>query len=124
MTTRTGRQLRAASPARNPRRSALAGVVLALSGTALGGAQAPPPANARPADWVQRSKNFETSGLAQPFTGVTTDGTVVPKLFAARSTGVSTAPVVTAAKAFLASLSAPQRTKTLFPVDDPNGASG
>jgi hypothetical protein len=98
---------------------ALAAVVLGLSDTALGGAQAPPPVSARPADWVQRSKNFETTGLAHPFTGVTTDGTVIPNLFAVRSTGVSTAPVVTAAQAFLASLSAPQRTKTLFPVDDP-----
>jgi hypothetical protein len=47
------------------------------------------------------------------------DGAVVPDLYAARSTGVSTAPVVTAAKAFLASLSEPQRTKTVFAVDDP-----
>ncbi len=118
MTTRTGRSF-ALPILQGTVAVALAGVVLGLSDTAVRGAQAPAPANPRLAEWVQRSKNFETTGLAQPFTGVTTDGTVVPKLFAARSTGVSTAPVVTAAKAFLASLSGPQRTRTLFPVDDP-----
>jgi hypothetical protein len=96
----------------------LAGAVLALSGSTLGGAQAPSP-TPRPAEWVQRSRNFEQAGLAEPFKGITTDGAVVPNLFPARSTGVSTAPVVTAAKAFLAALSEPQRTKTLFAVDDP-----
>jgi hypothetical protein len=118
MTTRTARSF--AQPVlQGTLAVALAGAVLGLSGVALGGAQATPPATARPAEWVQRSRNLETTGLAHPFTGVTADGTVIPNLFAARATGVSTAPVVTAAKAFLASLSAPQRTKTLFPVDDP-----
>src|SRR4029077_4252180 len=73
----------------------------------------------RPAGWVERSRDFEKTGLAEPFKGITTDGTVVPNLFPARSTGVSTAPVVTAAKAFRAALSEPQRTKTLFAIDDP-----
>jgi predicted nuclease of restriction endonuclease-like (RecB) superfamily len=56
--------------------------------------------------------------LDEPFKGVTTDGTVMPGLFPIRSTGVSTAPVRTAAVAFLASLSPEQRAKTAFPVDD------
>ena len=56
--------------------------------------------------------------LDEPFKGVTTNGTVMPGLFPIRSTGVSTAPVRTAAVAFLASLSPEQRAKTAFPVDD------
>ncbi|MEO5822280.1 MAG: DUF3500 domain-containing protein [Vicinamibacteraceae bacterium] len=98
---------------------ALAAGVLSLSSSVLGGAQSAPQANPRAADWAQRSKTFEETGLAEPFKGITTDGTVVPTLFAARSTGVSTAPVVKAAQAFLAALSEPQRSKTLFAVDDP-----
>ena len=56
--------------------------------------------------------------LAEPFVGVTTDGTPTPELFEIKSTGVSTEPVVKAASAFLAGLSVQQREKTTFPVDD------
>ena len=63
------------------------------------------------------SARIEATGLAQPFKGITTNGTVAPGLFTIRSTGVSTAPVRQAAEAFLKSLSAAQRTKTVFPVD-------
>jgi Protein of unknown function (DUF3500) len=117
MTTAAGRRI-AAPLLQGTIALALAGGVLAVSGTAIGGAQAPPPA-ARPADWVPRSRTFEQNGLADPFKGITTDGNLQPNLYALRSTGVSTAPVVTAAKAFLAALSEPQRSKTLFAVDDP-----
>jgi hypothetical protein len=65
------------------------------------------------------SREAETRGLAEPFKGVTTDGKVVPGLFPIRSTGVSTAPVRRAAEAFLAALTAEQRAKTVFAVDDP-----
>jgi uncharacterized protein DUF3500 len=95
----------------------LAALVLWLSGV-TGGAQAPSPAD-RAAQFAQRSKEFEKNGLAEPFKGVTADGTVVPGLYAVRSTGVTTAPVVTAAKTFLAALSDSQRVKTQFAVDDP-----
>ena len=60
----------------------------------------------------------EARALAEPFKGVTTDGTVQPGLFSIRSTGVSTEPVVRAADAFLAALTPEQRDKTRFPVDD------
>ena len=63
------------------------------------------------------SARIEATGLAQPFKGITTNGTVAPGLFTIRSTGVSTAPVRQAAEVFLKSLSAAQRTKTVFPVD-------
>jgi hypothetical protein len=94
----------------------LAALVLGLSGVT--GAQAPSPAD-RAAQFAQRSKEFEKNGLAEPFKGVTADGTVVSGLYAVRSTGVSTAPVVSAAKAFLGALSESQRAKTQFAVDDP-----
>lgn len=67
----------------------------------------------------QRSADFESRGLAEAFKGVTTDGKLVPGLFPLGSTGVSTAPVKKAAAAFLDSLTPAQRTKTTFPVDDP-----
>ena len=64
-------------------------------------------------------QEMERRGLA-PFKGVTTtDGKVVSDLFPIQSTGVSTEPVVKAAKTFLAALSESQRDKTMFPVDDP-----
>ena len=53
-----------------------------------------------------------------PFTGVTTDGTVRPDLFAIRSTGVTTRPVMEAAAAFVASLTPEQRASSTFAVDD------
>lgn len=66
----------------------------------------------------RRSLDAETKGLAEPFKGVTTNGTVMPNLFAVRATSVSTAPVRQAAETFLASLSQEQRAKTMFAVDD------
>ena len=64
------------------------------------------------------SEQAEKKGLAEPFKGVTTDGTVKPGLFPIKSTGVSTEPVVKAANALLASLSTEQRAKTKFAIDD------
>jgi hypothetical protein len=65
------------------------------------------------------SEEYERKGLADPFKGITTDGRVIPDLFHIQSTGVSTEPVRNAAERFLAALTAPQRAKTMFPVDDP-----
>ena len=56
--------------------------------------------------------------LDEPFKGVTTDGTVRAGLFPIKSTGVSTKPVREAAQKFLAALTAEQRAKTTYPVDD------
>ncbi len=56
--------------------------------------------------------------LAEPFKGVTTDGTVAEGLFPIRATGVTTAPVRRAAVGFLAQLTPDQRKKTAFGVDD------
>jgi hypothetical protein len=67
---------------------------------------------------VSGSARMESAGLAAPFKGVTTNGTVVPGLYPIRSTGVSTSPVVDAARRFLDALTAEQRRKTSFPEND------
>jgi hypothetical protein len=67
----------------------------------------------------QMSAEYERKGLAEPFKGITTNGTVEPGLFNIQPTGVSTAPVRTAAERFFASLTQEQRGRTLFAVDDP-----
>jgi hypothetical protein len=72
----------------------------------------------RAARFRQMSIAAETRGLAEPFRGITTGGTAAPGLFAIRSTGVTTEPVRKAADALLAALTADQRSKTLFPIDD------
>ncbi len=64
------------------------------------------------------SADYEKKGLAEPFKGITTNGTVEPGLFGLHSTGVSTEPVRNAAERFLASLSKEQRDRAMFPVDD------
>ncbi|HYE73133.1 MAG TPA: DUF3500 domain-containing protein [Blastocatellia bacterium] len=56
--------------------------------------------------------------LAEPFKGITTNGSVMPELFKIRSTGVSTKPVRLAAEAFIKSLSEEQQKRTLYPVND------
>jgi hypothetical protein len=65
-----------------------------------------------------QSKAAEDRGLAEAYKGITTDGNLIPGLFPIRSTGVSTEPVRKAADAFLAALTAEQRAKTLFDVND------
>jgi len=65
-----------------------------------------------------QSAQAEARGLAEPFKGITTDGTPRTGLFPVRSTGVSTAPVQQAAGAFLKALTPDQRSKTVFATDD------
>ncbi|HEY2922890.1 MAG TPA: DUF3500 domain-containing protein [Candidatus Binatia bacterium] len=57
------------------------------------------------------------AAAAEPFKGISTDGTTIPDLFGIQKTGVSTQSIHEAAAAFLGSLSSDQRAKTLFPVD-------
>jgi uncharacterized protein DUF3500 len=66
----------------------------------------------------QRSIAAEKQGLAEAFTGIRTSSGIESGLFAIRSTGVSTEPVLKAAEAFLAVLTPAQRTSTTFAVDD------
>jgi hypothetical protein len=70
--------------------------------------------------WATAALRAQRGGdpLAEAFKGVTATGTIEPGLFPIRATGVSTAPVRQAADQFLASLTAEQRARTAFPVDD------
>ena len=66
-----------------------------------------------------RFAQAERGAIAQPFVGATTNGSVQPGLFSISSSGISTEPVLDAARAFLATLTDEQRGKAKFPVDDP-----
>jgi hypothetical protein len=67
----------------------------------------------------RRSRQAEERGLAEAYKGITRDGTQEKGLFAIRKTGVSTEPVRLAAEKFLAALSPEERSKAIFPVEDP-----
>jgi len=74
----------------------------------------------RPLHTKGGSPNYLEKSLAaaaEPFKGITTNGQVIPGLFGIQKTGVSTQTMREAAEAFLDSLSAEQRAKTLFPID-------
>jgi hypothetical protein len=97
-----------------------AAMLVAVARDSVRSQSRPPAPPKRPPEVLkQLSLAAETPGLAEPFRGLTTNGQVEPGLFSIRSTGVSTAPVRAAATAFLAALAAPQRARTLKPVDDP-----
>jgi hypothetical protein len=101
---------------RNPRLYLLGLTVSVLASLAAGAGQSPGAQEFRDRTAASRAR-MEKTGLAEPFRGVTTNGTVVPNLFEIRSTGVSTAPVREAAGRFLATLAADRRQKIVFPVD-------
>lgn len=66
----------------------------------------------------QRGEGRAEKALAQPFVGITNNGTLAQGVFELKATGVSTQPVVDAAKAYLSGLTDEQRKATVFPVDD------
>jgi len=66
-----------------------------------------------------RFAQAEQAALARPFVGATTNGSVQAGLFSISSSGISTKPVLDAARAFLAALTDEQRGQAQFPVDDP-----
>ena len=99
-------------------RSALAASLMSAAMVPHGHALAQDAQRQRLERFERMSREAEARGLAEPFKGLTTNGTVVPDLFPIRSTGVSTEPVAEAARAFLSTLAPEQRAKTLFPVDD------
>ncbi len=81
-----------------------------------------PPASARalPAVLPEFLRNYiaqAEAALAEPFKGITTDGTVVPGLFPIRPTGVSTEPIRAAAEAVLTALDPAQRAAIGFPIE-------
>ena len=66
-----------------------------------------------PPNYVQNS----LAAAAEPFKGITADGSIVPGLYPVQKTGVSTRSIREAAADFLGSLTPAQRAKSLFPVD-------
>jgi len=66
----------------------------------------------------ERSFNMENNGLADPFKGITTDGNIQEGIFELRSTGVTTASVCKAARAFQEALNDNQQEKISFPIED------
>src|SRR5713226_7538532 len=58
------------------------------------------------------------SGLAEPFRGIASGGEIVPGLFALEQTGLSLAPVLEAARPFVAALAPEQRKAACFAIDD------
>ncbi|MEM9646161.1 MAG: DUF3500 domain-containing protein, partial [Planctomycetota bacterium] len=65
-----------------------------------------------------RGRGSGAASLAQPFRGIASGGKIEKGLFKIESTGVSTAPVMEAARQFLDGLDDDQRARTVFPVDD------
>jgi len=59
----------------------------------------------------------QQSNLDEPFRGITANGQLVPGLFPIRASGVSTAPVLAAAQAYLATLTPEQAERTRFDLD-------
>jgi hypothetical protein len=57
------------------------------------------------------------ANMAAPFKGITTDGHVIPGLYAIQKSGISVQPIIDAAEAFLASLTADERATASFDVD-------
>lgn len=81
----------------------------------------PPTPAVRPFDLPPRMKPMldrAKSGLAEPFRGITTNGGIVPGLFAIEKTGISLAPLTEAARSFLAALTAEQRKMATFAIGD------
>ncbi|MDO8541392.1 MAG: DUF3500 domain-containing protein [Opitutaceae bacterium] len=101
-----------------PTRHLLIPAALLLNLISPAHAQAPAGVSSRPGR-PPPGPSREAAALAEPFVGITANGKVEAGLFRIRSTGVSTEPVRQAAGALLAALTAEQRAKTTFPVDDP-----
>jgi hypothetical protein len=68
-------------------------------------------------EFLQRYLAAADVAVAEPFTGITTDGVPVPDLFPLAPTGVLTRPVVDAARSLLAALPPEQRAAACFPLD-------
>ena len=66
----------------------------------------------------ERSNLIEKEELQEPFRGVSTNQGIISGIFSIDHTGVSTKPVLDAAKKFLSSLNQEQRERTTFSVND------
>ena len=66
----------------------------------------------------KRFSDIEVQALAEHFKGISTSNGTESGLFPIHSTGVTTAPIVAAAKSYLNLLSTPELIRTQFAVDD------
>jgi Protein of unknown function (DUF3500) len=83
--------------------------------------QRPPAPAIRPFNLPPRLKPMldrANVGLAEAFRGITAGGDVAPGLFALGQSGISLAPVLQAARSFLAALTAEQRKAVCFAIGD------
>jgi uncharacterized protein DUF3500 len=96
----------------------VAGATWALGPVSAQQARKPAPPPRPPAELLRLSLAAERPGLAEPFKGITANGSVETGLFGIQSTGVSIDPVRRAAEAFLAALTPEQRQKTTFDIRD------
>ncbi|AXC11602.1 hypothetical protein ACPOL_2278 [Acidisarcina polymorpha] len=71
------------------------------------------------AGYRRDSEVMERVGLADPFKGITTNGTIIPGLYKIAPTQCPTDAVRNAAAHYMATLSDQQLVRTVFPVDDP-----
>jgi len=97
---------------RNPRYAfaIFASLTLAIAGSIV--------AEAQRRGTRKGGRNSGQQSLKEPFRGVSANDKIQKGLFKIESTGVTTKPVVDAAKAFLAGISPEQRDRTSFKVDD------
>jgi hypothetical protein len=80
----------------------------------------PVSARARQAELPPQLVKYVETGetlVAEPFKGLTLDGTLLPDLFPVQKTGIATTPITDAARAFLTSLSDGQRARAVFPLE-------
>ena len=80
----------------------------------------PVSARARQAELPPPLQKYVETGealIAEPFKGITAGGSVAPGLFPLKKTGVSTRQITDAARAFVDSLSEPQRERALFSLE-------
>jgi hypothetical protein len=71
----------------------------------------------RYSEFIQRMAAHAKEALREEFCGITADGTVRPGLFPVRKTGVSLQPILRAARDFLATLDARQRSEVSFDIE-------
>jgi hypothetical protein len=99
---------------------ALFAALIVIAGFSQGPPGGPKPTREQTAArFRQMTADFEQKGLAEPYKGITKDGSVEPGLFEIRATGISTEPVRKAAEALLAALTPEQRAKSAYALDDP-----
>jgi hypothetical protein len=66
---------------------------------------------------MERRLESIRAAIAEPFVGVTVDGEVTPDLFSLQPTGVSTRPILDAARAYLDALTPDQRAQGTFDLE-------